>query len=264
MDEATKAVESTEETEGQVEQEKESQSEALAIESETIEEAESPPEPKKKTAQDRINEITWKHREAEREAEFWRNKALSSEETKPSAPEVKSDRPMIEQFETVTEYEDALFEWRDKKKGAEILAANEKKKQQEAFTSFNKNAAKIKTEHPDFDEVIKRPVFTPYMSKVLFDIDNGPMVAYHIATNSEVADKIKALSPERQMYEIGRLETQLLLAQKTKKVTTAPEPFTPVGSSGSAIIDESKLTDDQWYALDKKRREEKLIKQSGG
>jgi hypothetical protein len=68
--------------------------------------------PKKKSAQDRIDELTRKWRDKERDAEFWRSKALQKEQEQkppePVAPNIPR-RPTLDQFETTEQYEDALF-----------------------------------------------------------------------------------------------------------------------------------------------------------
>ena len=228
---------------------------------EPIEPVEPPDDtPPKKSVQARIDELTFKRREAEREAEYWRKKASEKEPPKPS----NEGRPRQENYETVEDYEDALFDWRDKKREAEAILTNQQKQMQVSISKFRKNAAELKKVHADFDEVVESPVFTDPMKKVLFDIDNGPLVAYHIAKNRDVAKRIQSLPPEMQVYEIGRLETQLLLAQKAKKTTTAPEPITPVGSTGAPEIEPSKMSTEEWMEYEKNRELEKLKAKLGG
>jgi len=91
-------------------------------------------------------------------------------------------------------------------------------------------------------------------------------VSYYLGRpeNRAITDRIRSLSPQEQVYELGKLEAQLIIAQKTKKTTTAPEPIKPVGITGKMDVDESKLSDDEWFALEEKRRLEKLKKKYGG
>ena len=204
--------------------------------------------PKKQSVQERINEITYKMREEEREKEYWKNLALGEKEPPEPAPPKPSTegRPSQTNYESVEEYEDALFDWRDAKRNSETLAKTQEEEKKEALSEFNKNAAKLRAEHEDFDEVINAPVFTDPMKDALFASENGPLVAYHIAKNREVADKIKTLPPERQIYEMGKLEERLILAQKTIKTTAAPEPIDPVGITGAPEINPSDLSTDKW------------------
>jgi len=257
---AEEAIETTEE----IIETEETPAEEVAEESpETAESAESKP---KQTAQARIDEITYKFRESEREVEYWKNQANEPPAPiKTVAPQADPNRPNQENYETVEAYEDALFDWRDSKMVSEQSALAQRKRRQESASNFNKNATELRKEHPDFDKVIETPVFTDAMRNTLFEIDNGPMVAYHIAKNSDIADTIKDLSPERQVYEIAKLETKLLLAQKTKTTTTAPNPISPVGSTGAPEADPSKMSTEEWMAWEKGKELEKIkTKLEGG
>lgn len=235
------------------------------------EHTETPPEPKKKTAQERIDEITKARREAEREAKYWRDLALKSEQAAPQQPVAQPTnlppRPKLEQFETTDAYEDALFEWRDRVtfiKGEESRRASQ---QEAAVRSFQDRAKSLREEYDDFDEVIEQPVFSPIMRTAILHSENGPLVAYHLGKpeNRETARKIMALPLELQPYEIAKLETQIVLAKKTKKVTDAPPPIKPVGMSGGGKEkDPADMSTAEWMAWDRARTQERLKKKYGG
>ena len=223
-----------------------------------------PPEPKKKTAQERIDEITKARREAEREREYWKRAALEKaapakgETERPVTPIIPS-RPTLNQFETTEEYEDALFTWYESKKEIETRVTKQQVELTEAFATFNQRAKKLREEHEDFDQVIESPVFSAAMRLTLLHSENGPAVAYYLGQNTDVAEKICLLPVERQSYEIGKLETQLVIAQKTKKIPGAPSPIKPVGISGGAPErDTSKMSTEEWMRWDKERTLEKL------
>lgn len=236
---------------------------------------EIPPVPKKKTAQERIDEITRARRTAERELEYWRRIALEKEkpalkpptELEPITLPGLPPRPTLEQFETTTAYEDALFAWYENKKSSEQAVAKQRISEEEGLRKFNRSAEKLRQEHEDFDIVIESPVFSPAMRLAILHSENGPLMAYHLGKpeNREIADRIRTLPAESQFYEIGKIEAQVLLAKNIKKVPGAPPPITPVGVGGGGIIDESKLTTVEWMALEKKREIEKLkLKYPGG
>ena len=228
-----------------------------------------PAEPRKKTAQERIDEITRARREAEREREYWKKVALEKEQTPalvatPQAPA----RPTLDQFETTVEYEDALFEWRDRVRDLRAAEVTQRTEEETALRTFNQRAAKIRVENPDFDEVIESPVFSPEMRGVLLQSDNGPEVAYFLGKpeNRDQAEKIRNLPASRQAYEIGKLESNLLLAKKTRKVPGAPPPITPVGMGGGAKTEEPNADSpiEVWMAWDDKKRLDKLKRQLDG
>lgn len=229
----------------------------------------SPPEPKKKTAQERIDEITRARREAEREAAYWRKVALDKAQAQePEKPQGKTTeipnvppRPSIEQFESTQEYEDALFAWYDQRREIVTEMQRRQQAQEKAVEAFSKRAKELRAEHEDFDEVIEAPVFSPVMRTAILHSENGPAIAYHLGRpeNREVADRIRALPPEVQAYEIGRLETKLVLAKNTRKPTGAPPPIKPVGMSGGAPAkDPSEMSIDEWMKWDRERQAEKL------
>jgi len=226
---------------------------------EVAEVPETPAEPRKKTAQERIDEITRARREAEREREYWKKVALENQQRQPepiNTPQGPA-RPTLDQFETTQQYEDALFDWRDRVrelKGAEIA---QRTAEETALSEFNRRAAKLRAENPDFDEVIEAPVFSPAMRGVLLQSENGPEVAYFLGRpeNREQAEKIRGLPADRQAYEIGKLESNLLLAKKTKKVPGAPPPITPVGMGGGGKTEEpdANAPIEVWMAWDKQK-----------
>ncbi len=245
-----------EKTEGEVEQ---------SEEKEEVEGEITPTPPKKKSAQERIDEITRARREAEREREYWKQVALEREKPEPppvqKPPSFLPPRPTLDQFETTTAYEDALFAWRDNVKDIETRVARHREANDEALRTFNERSKSLRKEHEDFDEVIEAPVFSPVMRITLLNSENGPLVAYHLGLpeNKDEADRIRKLPLELQPYELGKLETKLLLAKGTKKVTQAPPPIKPVGMAGGEIeVDPSKMPVDEWMAWDKKKRLEKL------
>ncbi len=230
----------------------------------------TPPPPRKKTAQERIDEITRARREAEREREFWKNEALKGREEKPpepSRPSLGPSRPTLDQFETTVAYEDALLNWHERKKEVETQVTRQQVAHDESLRTFNQRSRKLREENEDFDEVIEAPVFSPVMRLALLNSENGPAVAYHLGRpeNRDEADRIRRLPIEMQPYELGKLETKLLLIKQTKKVSGAPPPIKPVGmAGGSPEVDTSKMTTAEWMEWDKQRTMEKLKGKYGG
>jgi len=230
------------------------------------------PQPKKKTAQERISEITKARREAEREAEHWRQIALARErgeqppEPPRQTPSIYPPRPTLDQFETTVAYEDALFAWNDNKRAIEARVVRQKQEADTALMDFNRRAEKLRAEHEDFDEVVEAEVFSPVMRQALLRTESGPELAYHLGLpeNRAEADRIRSLPLELQPYELGKLETRIQLAKQTRKVPGAPAPIKPVGMTGGAGKDPSKMSTAEWMAWDKQRTLDKLKAKQGG
>jgi hypothetical protein len=227
------------------------------------------PPPRKKTAQERIDEITRLRREAERETEYWKNLALKKEQApvkveKPAeqAPFLPQ-RPVKFQYETEEAYEDALLEWNNQRAAIQAKTEHERiqkeqaqRKAEEDWKRFDRKGDALRAVYEDYDEIIKSPVFTPAMQMVILESDNGPELAYFLGRpeNRDTADRLLNLSVERQIYELGKLETSLLIAKKTKKVPSAPAPINPVATGGmSGEIDISKMTIDEFMEYERKK-----------
>ena len=62
------------------------------------------------------------------------------------------------------------------------------------------------------------------MVEVILDIDEGPQVAYHLATNLHECARIASLSGRQQALEIGKLAARLAAKPEPKRISAAPEP----------------------------------------
>lgn len=209
------------------------------------------PKPKQ-TAQERIDELTRARRDAEREAEFWKSKAIPAKEAKTEAPQVQVDDepdPAAYQFgETDPAYIKDL--------GAHAARQEFKRlREEDAKTTavrsaeqadFDRRAAFAK-DHPDFhDKIATSLVCTQVMADTMIDSEHGPAVAYHLANNPDEAKRIAALSPVAQIRAIGAIEGRLAAAptttEPTNTVSNAPPPapnvrgkggqFKPAGDTG--------------------------------
>jgi len=210
----------------------------------------------KQTAQERINEITRLRRDAERRAERAEARLAEREriEKAPARGE-PGPRPIIDQFETTEAYEDALFEWRDSARDQKLAAERMAREHDEQLITFNSRATKLRKEHPDFDDIVESPVFTPNMRMAILSSEKGPELAYHLGLpeNRAEAERIQRLSNHVQLFEMGKLEQTLSIVRKTRTTTSAPEPIKPVGITGKGETDPSKMSTAEWMAWEKER-----------
>ena len=82
--------------------------------------------------------------------------------------------------------------------------------------------------------------------------ENGAKLAYHLATNLEEAERIAALSPVRQIAEIGKLSDKIGAAPA---VSRAPRPIKPLGNQAPAT---SKKPEDETEAEYFARRQSEM------
>lgn len=191
--------------------------------------------------QKRINELTYKHREEQRQrlaaeariAEFEAREAKAKE----PAPEVDKRKTLADfNFDEVL-YEDYLEDRVTKRasetaskqateRATKAVEERELKKAQE--TTAAERAANWKTradtfakDHPDFVERVYGPdlSFTDAVAELLADSELGPQLAYHLAQNPDELSRIARLSPAAAGREIGKLEVKLTPAEVPK-----PEP----------------------------------------
>lgn len=270
MDEEVKDGLETQETfeetshEEEVTEEKEEETEEQESESEESGE-ESTDESKKKrnSAQKRINELTRARREAEREAQFWKDKALATSKEELPKEEVKEDelkKPVVDDFDTYDEYYEALADYKAELKVRKALEAREARekqsreadKQVEVLSTFKERAKAASEKYEDFDDVITDPE-TPYndvMRQVVFESEVGPDIAYYLGTHKDVAEKVAKMPPLKAAVEMGKIEkivSDKLNPPKQKKVSQSPPPITPVKGSKSGVNkDPDKMTMEEY------------------
>lgn len=189
--------------------------------------------PKKdNSVQKRFDELTRKSREAEREAAFWRERALGS-----NKPETQLEEPKIEDFEDAKDYIKAAAKYaiqeEKKAEAAERSREAEAKVLEAKSNSWAERQSSVRESISDYDEVVSGadlPV-SNHVRDALLDSEKGPELVYHFAKNPDVLDRLNSL-PERQAaMEIGRLEARLTTPEAAPKpISNAPPPIKPVGS----------------------------------
>jgi hypothetical protein len=227
----------------------------------------------RKPVQPRIDELTRKARENEREAAYWRQRAEAKEKAEAEANAPKKPEP--KDFEQYNDYVEALADFKadqkvDSKLDERDKAAAKAKAEQTRASTWKERAAKFAESAPDYHEVMQAsdvPV-APHVIEALEDSDMGPTIAYHLAKNPEIADRLNAMSPTAAAREIGKLEGKLATdtaptpdpnaetqgeraapaapAARAPKTTSAPPPAKPLSSGRSTSVDLSKAGMDDY------------------
>lgn len=198
------------------------------------EEGEPRPKPKK-TAQDRIDELTRARREAEREAAHWRKIAQGEAPQPKEEPAAQAPDPdQYEYGEADPKYISALVA-HETKKGIDAarkeMAQDLHVQAQERVWETAQDAARSK--YSDYDDLVTigaaqgRWDCSPVMAQAIRSSDAGGEVAYHLASNPAEARRIASLDQISQVRELGKLEGRLAAppaAPKPKTATDAPKP----------------------------------------
>ena len=219
---------------------------------------EKPQEKPKRSARERINELTKRAHEAEREAQRWREAA----ERKTADP---SEKPNPDKFGSYDEYVEALADWKADQRVAESFKRRDAERSQAAEARAAEAKAQAWAERqiafreatPDYDAVVGKSSVqvAPHVVDTLLDSDSGPELAYHLAKHPETVKRINSLSPLAAAREIGRIEATLSnpAAPQVKPASKAPAPITPVRSSAPAAVDLASANMDQYIAARRKQ-----------
>lgn len=214
--------------------------------------------------QPRIDELTKKVRENEREAAFWRARAEAAE--KPAAP--PPEKPTPDKFDDYGAYVEALTEFKADEKIKAGFEAREKQQAEKRETETRQSTwqtrkAEAAKALPDIDAVLESsdvPVAN-HVSAELLDSEFGPQIAYKLANDRALADKLNGMTPTQAAREIGRLEASYATAPVAptaddtpepvpepviKKTTSAPPPVKPIGQGRSTAVDLSKANMDDY------------------
>ncbi len=171
----------------------------------------APAAPKKKHwAHERIDELTRQRRDAERQAEYWREKATATTD-----------------LDTL-EYDDQIAERvlnRNRREQAETAQESAASLADETFGVREEVA---RERFADYDAVAKNPAvrITPAMATVIKDSELGPDLAYHLGKNPTEAARIALLPVHRQAVELGKLEVRIGTPKPLPK--QPPDPVQPV------------------------------------
>lgn len=220
----------------------------------------------KNPVQPRIDELTRKVRENEREAAYWRARA----EAAAAPPKEPPKKPTPDQFDDYGAYVEALTDFKADEKvntalDAREKAAAEKQQAQTRVTTWNERVIEARKSIPDYDAVMAASD-VPVADHVLDELresELGPQLAYHLDKNPDVAEKLNNMKPRQAAREIGRLEAKLLSTASANpdpvevpkeaeppapkvKTTNAPPPVKPVGQGRSTAVDLSKASMDDY------------------
>lgn len=169
---------------------------------------------------------------------------------------VTTDKPTQDNFTTYEDYFEALADWKAEQKYSEIQQrehqkTEEKRKQSEQakYKELQSDLIEVgERKYDDFEEVVgnnETPISDVAYHAIL-ESDIRADIVYHLAKNSDVAERISKLSPYAQAKEIGKLEDKLL-AKPQAQASNAPTPITPVGGAKATTEpDPAKMTDKQF------------------
>lgn len=202
----------------------------------------------KKGVQPRIDELTRARREAERQAEYW--KQVATAKAQPSA-QAAPDKPKADDFKDYGEYVEALTDWKSERaaeraeqKLLERMAEDSgARAAQSKAQTFSERQQQAIARMPDYAEVVgaSDTPLAPHVAEALLDSEHGPDLSYQFAKNPDLLIKLNGMSPTAANREIGRLEAAFgnpkapAPPAPEKRLTTAPQPASTSLKSGASV-----------------------------
>jgi len=191
-------------------------------------------------------ELARQEAQREREARESLEKRLAELETKVTPKAEPTDKePQPSDFTDAFEYAKALAKYstekalenRDKQE-AERRVNEERAK---VMTSWQKKLDAVKSELPDYEEMIASSADIAVSDAVrdaILESDVGPKILYHLAENPEVAERLNGLSQSSALRELGKLEARFEAKEPVRAVSksNAPAPITPLRNVGSVEL----------------------------
>ncbi len=181
----------------------------------------------------------------------------------PPPPKPATPRPSREQFTTPEAFDAAIEAWGDStakaaadkaladaqarsKAEADARAVAEQEAKQQADLKVLQDGFRTKreialTKYPDYAEVAEADTTRVDVPTALaiMQADNGPDMLYHLGKNPTEAARIAALTPQQQVFEVGRLSATL--AQPTRPVVSkAPVPLRPIQATREQATDANR------------------------
>lgn len=191
-----------------------------------------------KGVQPRIDELTRKRHEAEREANYWRQ--LAQSQAQPSA-QAAPQKPTPDKFDDYGEYVEALTDWKADQAVTKRMEQDSSRKAVDVRTqTFTERQATVRAVLPDYDAVVgasEAPI-SDHVSESLMDSDRGPELAYHFAKNPDILQALNGMSATQAAREIGKLEATLPVktapAAPSAKLSATPAPANTSTAQGRA------------------------------
>lgn len=183
-------------------------------------------EPKTFTQED-VDRIAQRERETAYRKARRDLEAQAQEANRPA----NSPPPKREQFAAGAEGDQAFFK-AAVDHAADVKLLNEQQNQQQATVdqAFQQRLTETRAKYDDFDAVVQNPTLkvSEAMADAIAESDLGAEIAYYLGKNPAEAARIAGLSTPSQMREIGLIEAKLNANPPARKVSSAPEPITPL------------------------------------
>jgi hypothetical protein len=209
--------------------------------------------------QKRIDELTRKRYEAQRDAEYWREQALRAQ-PKPELPKPEEPPPAGKKLADFgydeDKYQDYLFQQAEARavKAAESVLTRKQTEtaRVQTISAHKEREAEFAKKVPDYFEVAHYAPITDSMAEIVMELDQSAELAYHLGKNPKVAAQIARLPERQQALELGKIVAKLSDVPKPPQVSGAPPPAPKIAAANGRVDkDPADMTDaefSKWFA----------------
>lgn len=184
---------------------------------------------RKKTANERIAEVTRARRDAERRAEI-AERRLQELETR------AAKEPDPTKFDDVSKLTAAQVENTLDRREVERLKAEREAVVRDTESlvaeAWRERVDIFKAEAPDFEQVAYSAPLSAESSRDIARLEEGPQIAYYLGKNPAEARLLNSLSDRDRAVALGRLAGRLTAAP-VRRTSTAPPPVEAVAGKGA-------------------------------
>jgi hypothetical protein len=152
---------------------------------------------------------------------------------KPAEPAPpKSNEPKLADYgNDVEKYVAAREEWKQSEEVRQWSENNQKA----TFDAYNKKVSEARGEYEDWDEAVTGSNISIPQSAYLavVESENGPDVAYYLATHKEETEKLMEMTSVAAVRAIGRISDKLSQDKAPAPKAEKPKPAAPIAPVGS-------------------------------
>ena len=209
-------------------------------------------------AEKRIKQLLAQKKQADSEAEYWRQQAQAK-------PADTDKPPVIEDFQNYDDYLVAKTSHALKQTQAQEQAQRAQRTAQAAVTEvFQARIDEAAKENPEILDIMQDRTFLPgnnpmshVIAAVIKESEMAPDLIMHLYDNEEELKKMYRMSPAAAAKEIGRLEYKLSIKPKPERKieSQAPPPVKPIEPKGDQALPLDKLPVEDFM---KKRNQEQF------
>lgn len=220
---------------------------------------------RKDAVQERIDKLTWRLRQTERERDYERELRLTSlqkPEAQPKPAEAKQSLKKLADFEydeeKYAEYVADVAADRASRKLEESRTTKESERtRKDQIAKFKELESKFKTEIDDYEDVAHYARIDDHVANLVVAMDDGPRIAYYLGKNPDAAARLNSLPDNLAAIELGRIDQKLAFEReqaKAKPVSKAPPPPPKIDATEPAVDKDPSQMSDAEFAKWRKRQ----------